>query len=384
MESYDVIIIGGGIAGTGLAYNLSQECPHKSVLLIEKDEIGGNAGYGYRIIFKDTIDRYKLPFSHKYKYFNVGAYDKIYFKVFHNVYFVDYKQICNNLFRRGNPDLTNDEAISVDNNILKGRKQDYKFQYLIDCSGNNSFLAARNNRPYPYINWINKSRIITNDNNLNDKSFYYMFSDTGYFEEIYPLKDRVIHADWLYTRKPEFNKIRPHIGTLSKKLKIHGKIIKEFQSVVPVAPVLPLTKGNYAFLGDSFGNADPAVGMGIKLILESSKILTNAIKQEDLTYYNIEWKKIFLNRYIKWIASKLDRYHCPPIIQKIKNYPSLTKVVEIMGRKPDTFLNMLKNEDGIEVSNELKRLLPKIQIVTKAYYYLLLNLKYYFMELRYL
>ena len=42
MESYDVVIVGGGIAGTGLAYNLSKTCPNKSVLILDKNKPGAN------------------------------------------------------------------------------------------------------------------------------------------------------------------------------------------------------------------------------------------------------------------------------------------------------------------------------------------------------
>jgi flavin-dependent dehydrogenase len=46
MEHYDVIIVGAGIAGSGLAYNLNREGYKGSVLVIDKDGAGIKMGLG--------------------------------------------------------------------------------------------------------------------------------------------------------------------------------------------------------------------------------------------------------------------------------------------------------------------------------------------------
>ena len=66
MSYYDAVIVGAGIAGTGLAYNLSQRCPERSVLVIDKKGPGGNKGHNLRTTFESTIKKYRLPFFHKY------------------------------------------------------------------------------------------------------------------------------------------------------------------------------------------------------------------------------------------------------------------------------------------------------------------------------
>ena len=65
-------------------------------MIIDKKEPGANAAYGYRIIFEETINQYKLPYAHKYEYFNLGAFDEIYSKVIGDVYLIDYGEICKN------------------------------------------------------------------------------------------------------------------------------------------------------------------------------------------------------------------------------------------------------------------------------------------------
>src|SRR3989338_5710522 len=97
MESYDVVIVGAGIAGTGLAYNLKQICPEKSVLVIDRKEVGSNAGYGYRITFGEMIERYNLPYHHVYNGIKMGLFWEEPLILNDSFYLVNYKKICRHL-----------------------------------------------------------------------------------------------------------------------------------------------------------------------------------------------------------------------------------------------------------------------------------------------
>lgn len=380
MEHYDVIIIGAGIAGCGLAYNLKRIGYKGSVLVLDKRGIGSNAGYGYRILFEDTVQKYNLPYFHRYKGFNLGAYDEIYFKISEDIYFIDYEKTCKNLLGRTSAEYKKEMAISIKDNFLKTNEKVYNFKYLIDCSGINPFFGKIKKRSKPILYWINKTKKIPNNINLEEDSFYYMFSNTGYFEEIYPIKDELIYADWLYTTVPDHDKIIPHKKTLLKKWKIKEIPKKQTKDIVPVSPTFPMVYNNCALLGDSFGNANPADGMGIKKILESSGILAFAIKKNNLKLYQKLWKRKYLEKYIKCIASKLDRYYSSDFVKKIQKYPSLPNVIKFLGG--NLFLDMLKENNGSEqkIMMQIKKIFPKRQVIFFGLRYISLKIKFFLME----
>ena len=65
-HSYDIIIIGGGIAGLYTAYNILQKYPNKSFVILEKNKrkfLGGRMGnhifYGEKVVIGAGIGRKK-------------------------------------------------------------------------------------------------------------------------------------------------------------------------------------------------------------------------------------------------------------------------------------------------------------------------------------
>ncbi len=149
MEYYDVIIVGAGIAGCGLAYNLKRIGYKGSVLVIDKKGVGANVGYGYRNTFKEIIDEYGLLYEHKYEGLKYCMDDKEYMTIDAPFYFVNYQKICKTLIMRSFINFKKEEAIYIKDNNLKTKKSDYKFRYLVDCSGNNFFLKniLKQNKP---------------------------------------------------------------------------------------------------------------------------------------------------------------------------------------------------------------------------------------------
>ena len=62
-----------------------------------------------------------------------------------------------------------------------------------------------------------KTRVLKNE--LKDKDYYYyQFHDSGYFEDIYPLKNKTLQGDWQYTEKRDLNLLKPIENQLYKKL----------------------------------------------------------------------------------------------------------------------------------------------------------------------
>ncbi len=383
MESYDVVIVGGGIAGTTLSKDLSEDCPKKSILLLDNNSIGSNRGYGIRLTFRDSIKKYKLPYVRKYTS-KVGVYDEVCFSLNEEVYLLDYKQVCNNRKKHSDLEYRSERAIDVNGNILTTDKARYRFDHLVDSSGSEFFLRRKFNWPMPFIFWLVDSKVLQKNFNLrdiglSDKFCYIFFSDTDFVEDFYPLKDKVMEGEWAYTTEYNFSDIKPHNRTIIRKIP-NLKILERNYTSVPVSPVLPLTFKKYACLGDSFGNANPNVGGGIDIISESSKMLSNAIKKDNLSLFEKQWKKKYLEVYTRTLASKLDRYGDSHVIKKIQNYPALSSVIRRLGDYPDFFQSLLKNEIDIEIPQGLKRMFPKRQILLQMYHYMRLKMKYFRMK----
>jgi flavin-dependent dehydrogenase len=153
---------------------------------------------------------------------------------------------------------------------------------------------------------------------------------------------------------------------LSKKLISQPNIIKSSCVIGPVAPVLPLVYRNCAFLGDSFGNATPSNGEGIRPILDSAEMLADAIKNGNLKQYEKNWKRKYLDLYIKYLAIKLD-------------LPNRLKFLKIAKDYPELFTKILKNEP-FELPKEVKKQIPKSVIAKQIYNYLRLKAKYALMN----
>ena len=100
MEHYDVIIIGAGIAGCGLAYNLKRIGYKGKVLVLDGKSIGENGKTGYRIIAEDKFDavkEYGLQSTHYFKGVKLGVDNKPIVTIGCGIHLVNYKNICQNL-----------------------------------------------------------------------------------------------------------------------------------------------------------------------------------------------------------------------------------------------------------------------------------------------
>jgi flavin-dependent dehydrogenase len=375
MEHYDVVIIGAGIAGCGLAYNLKKIGYTGSILIIDKNGVGANADYGYRNVLGKVIKKFDLPFAHIYDGIKIGTYDKTYLVADQELYFINYKEVCESLLTRAGKKVKIESAVNIGKNILITNKNKYSFKYLIDSSGHSFFSRILLNKPLPSRYWIGNTRVLNNKAALDNYS-YYQFCNTEYFEDLYLLHGKTLHGDWCYAKKIDFSSIKIPKKTLCDKFISHKNIEEEFRSVIPCAPVPPLIEENIVCLGDSFGNGYTASAVGIQPILESSLILSNAIKRGNLPMFQIQWEKKYLKSYLKFLVSKYDTYHNSKILKAIKNYPTRTRFFKLIKNYPEVFLNILNGESMFEIDPNIKKIFPAHQKIFQLFYWLLLNFKY--------
>ncbi len=381
MEKYDVIIIGAGIAGCGLAYNLNKLGYKGSVLILDKRDIGGNSDCGYRNTFKEVIDEYDLPYFHKYQGIKIGSNDRIFFTLKEPFYFLDYKTSCEFLFTRSNTKYKKEEAYEVHENLLTTNKSNYKFKYLIDCSGSGFFLRNKFGFTKPFVYYIGNTKIIKTEEKISDKYFFCTTNTSGYVEDLYPLKNIVIQGNWQITNKIDFSLVDiPQKNLLNRFFKKY-KIIKTSKTVDPISPVFPIVYRNYAFLGDSFGNAS-AVGEGVRPILGASKILAESIIKENLDYFEKTWKKKNLEKYTKCLISKYETKTNNAFLRYLNKSPSKERLFEIFRDYPNLFLNALKNEI-IKIPREALKKCPPNFLFRRTIYYVYLKLKYAKMQFQY-
>ncbi len=361
MEYYDVIIIGAGIAGCGLAYNLKRIGYKGSVLIIDKEGIGSNIGYVYRNTFEETIKKYNLPYYHKFNGLKMGTSKGIILKIPVTFYLINYQKTCKYLFDKAYKNYKKEKSIAIKNNFLKTDKAKYEFRYLIDCSGGKLFARKYFKKSLPKRYWIGNVKVFKYTRKDKDNCFYFLSEKNGFVEDLYFVKNITINGWWQYAKDP-LEKIKPPKDPFSKQfIKNDTKIIANNHVVLPAEPVLPLIYKNIAFLGDSFGNATPATGEGIRPILNSSEILANAIKKGSLLQYEKEWKEKYLDDYQKAVASKIDMKNRLKIIYLLKDYPEI-------------FLKLVKNE-SVNLPIEIKKKFPKNLLLKQISYYLFLRFK---------
>jgi flavin-dependent dehydrogenase len=365
---YDVIIIGAGIAGTGLAYNLKRFGYKGSVLIIDKNKIGANAAYGYRNTFEEIIREYDLPYVKKYTGVKLGSFKGITVDIKRDFYFVDYQKVCDYFLKKSKYKFKNEIAVNIKNNLLKTNKDIYRFRYLIDCTGPSFFLRKLLKMPLPFKYFIGRVNVYKGKaKDFSKEHFYYLGDKKGYVEDFYILGNKIIQGDWQITDEVNFNKLKSPSYSLINQLKERPKHLKQDYVIGPVSPVFPIVHKNYAFLGDSFGNATACVGEGIRPILDSSKILVNAIQKNNLKLYEKEWKKKYFNPYVKMIASR-------------SNLKDRFEVLKLFKSNQELLIKLIRNED-IKIPGSIMKRYPKRLILNTLYNYFLLKLKYAYFRL---
>jgi flavin-dependent dehydrogenase len=376
MKKYEVIIIGSGVAGSGLAYNLKRMGFKGKVLVLDKNKT--NPETSYRITFKDTAKKYKIPYERKYSYLKFYFSEKglIDFKI--DSYLVNYPKFCSYLLDNSGAEYKNEKAIDVRGNLLKTNKNSYEFKYLIDCSGCLFFVKNLEKMSVSHKYWRGYSEIFKTTRNLDKDSFYYFFHEDGSFEDIYPSEKESMYGYWRYADVKNSIKIKIPKKSFALKMIGNRELIGRFSNKVSCSPALPLVYKNIAFLGDSFGNATTSSAEGIKPTLDTSEILANAIKMQDLEFYEKTWKKRYLNSYVKFLAFRMIRYPESALLKKIKEkfLPANIAIFDYLEKNPKIFFKILRNDDSFKRPEEFKKCFSKLNVFLLLLMYLKLKMQY--------
>ena len=170
--------------------------------------------------------------------------------------------------------------------------------------------------------------------------------------------------------------IKPHNRTLFNKYLKKSRIIKENKVVIPCAHVAPFINKHCICLGDSFGNATTSSASGIDNILDTSKLLAESLKNNNLKLFQKEWGKKYLNDYNKFLTSKLDTFNNGNLMKFIKRYPTRTDISQMFKKYPEKFVQILDGNTKFTLPKEIKNKFPLHQKIFQFYYYVFIKIKY--------
>ncbi len=116
-------------------------------------------------------------------------------------------------------------------------------------------------------------------------------------------------------------------------------------------------------------------------ILDSSKILAEAIIKGELKEYEKEWKNRFFKGYYDSLVGRMDIYSTLRINKLLKAYPSYEEFLMAFGNHKDLVLKRLRNEE-YSMPPDIKEKFPLFSLlVRQSIYRFYLKLKYAKMQL---
>lgn len=296
---YDIVIIGAGIAGSGLAFNLSRLKYQGKVLVIDKGLRTND--YGYRYTSKRVVDEYGFDIDLKYTSYSLGANGIEVGKIKSNVLSFDYKKECEKLIDNSDASILEDEVVSMDNNsILTKSNIRVEFDYLVDATGVDHFAKKILNHSLPRSFFKGGTYELSGKKRAS-KDFLTMFYENGSLEELYSYGSNTLYGSWIYVT-PKKEKLYPPYVLREDVKRKYGT------SVIPVEPAFPFISNKIIFLGDSCGQALPGSGVGIEPILYISKILAKCISKNKIHLYEQVWKRKFLKKYMSQLSYRNIRY----------------------------------------------------------------------------
>jgi flavin-dependent dehydrogenase len=336
-ERYDVIVIGGGVAGLSTAANITEG----NVLLIEKDRIKTQEKGYLRFSFQNSMDRFGLSNCVLTRY-NVLSFRSITGSKFdfhfedHEMVLLDLGKIHSTLkshIEKKHGFREKIEIVDVKQNNQKveveiSENNDIKTiyaKYLVDASGNEFFTRKKFNLKCSdlfctcfgamfengYTGEINVLTLILPSTNFKCGGWIYPL-DNDYSFGIADALRNMVSPDVALSE--QFNKVQkdPTFRNI-----IQGGIRQDWDmGVIPLGISNPLVFGRICYIGDVVGQANPWNALGIRPILELSIMCANAInlalKQDDKTLlenYQNNWDSTYgevysnYNHWGKWSKS---------------------------------------------------------------------------------
>ena len=331
-EQYDVIVIGGGVAGLSTAANITEG----NVLLLEKDRIRTEEKRFLRFTFLNSMDRFGLSDSIITKYnvlsfrsttgskfdFNFDDFEillldlgKIHSSLKKHI---DEKQEIREKIEIIDVKQNNhgvEVEISKDNNI-----ETVSAKYLVDASGNGFLTRKKFNLKCPdllctclgatfkdgYIGEKNVITFIVPTDNFKCGGWIYPFNSDHYAFGIADALRNIVSPETVLNE--QFNKTQKH--PIFEDM-IQGGFRQNWDTgILPMGISYPLVFDRICYVGDVVGQATPWNGDGVRPILETSIICGNAInlalKRNDkssLENYQNDWDFTYgsvYNNYDHW------------------------------------------------------------------------------------
>jgi len=331
-DQYDVIVIGGGIAGLATAANITDG----KVLLLEKDRIRTQEGRYLRFIYLNSIDRFGLSNCILTKY-NVlslrsttGSKFDFHFDD-HEMLLLDLGKIHSTLKKHIEKNHEIREKIQIRDVKQNNQKIEVEIsrnndvtriytKYLVDASGNQFFtrkkfhlecpdlLSACLSAPFKggYIGDLKTITFIIPTSQFKSGGWLYPFNNRDYTLGIAQTVDNT-------DTSPIFLK---GILTQLQNHPIFEDVLQEGNrqewdvGIIPVGISYPLVFSRICYVGDVVGQANPWDMNGIRPTLECSIICADAInlalKQDDkslLENYHNNWNSTYgpeYNNYDHW------------------------------------------------------------------------------------
>lgn len=326
MENADIVIVGGGIAGLGTAYQLSIRTD-LSIVLIEQDAVGDNKTTP--VTFPDHLETYHIKESvntyysqHVLQSYLGGAarYDYKH-KALASI---DYSKACNILLKTSQKNGLKRIKAKAQNfyfsknnkkNVLVlnlNTKESISTQILVDATGYRQWGAGQlglDRSPY-YSVCIGET--LSNCSHKQEDAFWFLapskhFGNGGGW--YYPLKDG--RASMGYAQllsKPVFNKsqLREGFNAAKREFNPFAYWVRDAQperleyGIIPVGNLKRFVDDRFLIIGDAAGQAIPWTMMGFDAALKNgilcSDVILDAFKKgrfdkKILGQYEKLWKK---------------------------------------------------------------------------------------------
>lgn len=341
---YDIIIAGGGPAGTTCANFLGQE---RNVLLLEKEKFPRYKACGGALSFKAAsllnedlnLDINKISennitqvsFVYKFEDHNIIHFDYPVLHMCMRDKFDDY--LLRLASQKGAKVKFEEEVLQIEETQeyikIKTNKGQYKSKYFVGAEGASSFTAKKIG--------LSRKKVVAVEGELTNKALE-EFTNKNRVELHYGLVP--FGYGWVF---PKENNLSIGVGAFlhnPKNLKNYyyhfknGLGLKDKSELIIKAHALPLFKemnptfhkGRMLVVGDAAGLVDPLCGEGIYYAGLSGKLAAEAILNEHLEKYSRNINEIIMPelQYANILSSII--YNNMSLINKlVKRSPELTK-----------------------------------------------------------
>jgi len=298
-----ILILGGGIAGAGLARNLRRLGYRGRTTLLDRESPGSARAYGYRNTFREVIEEYSIPFVKTFRGLRDGVTDGAalhWCDIDVPCYFFDYAEACKALLSDADAVVLHGEPIDLDigKRILKHSGGEIAFDFLVDCTGHRAWTRSRLNLPLAGKFYVGKTGVMPlppvarRPGFFVEDRFIYYTEDNGYMEDVYAIGDTLLFGAWNYFSSPTGDIQLREGGILGAFADFPTmRAAPTWPAAIVAEPVYPIVFGPVAYLGDSCGQATPASSEGTRPILEASRLLAECLLRGDLASYQGQWFK---------------------------------------------------------------------------------------------